>query len=118
MALHGLGSMTLGVPRVDDARQFYREFGLTESAPGDFATRDGGEQLRVVERPVRQLVEVTLAADDPDDVARIAAAAAAHDLDVTNHDDGSISVLEPVVGIRVRAAVRDRITQSRTTRRR
>ena len=34
MALHGLGSMTLGVPDVDDARQFYREFGLTELAPG------------------------------------------------------------------------------------
>ncbi len=111
MALHGLGSMTLGVPRVDDAREFYRAFGLTESAPGVFATRDGGEQLRVVERPVRQLVEVTLAADDPDDVARIAAAATAHDLDVTTDDNGGISVLEPVVGIRVRVAVRDRITQ-------
>lgn len=117
MALHGLGSMTLGVPRVDDARDFYREFGLTEMAPGTFATRDGGEQLRVVERPVRQLVEVTLAADDPDDLARIASAAAAHDLDVTDHEateneHGSISVLEPVVGIRVRVAMRDRITQS------
>src|SRR4029453_5553172 len=117
MALHGLGSMTLGVPRVDDARDFYREFGLTEMAPGTFATRDGGEQLHVVERPVRQLVEVTLAADDPDDLARIASAAAAHDLDVTNHEateneHGSISVLEPVVGIRVRVATRDRITQS------
>ena len=112
MAIHGLGSMTLGVPRVDEARQFYREFGLTELAPGDFATRDGGEQLHVVERPVRQLVEVTLAADDPDDLARIAAAASANGLDVTNHDDGSISVVEPIVGIRVRAAMRDRITQS------
>jgi catechol 2,3-dioxygenase-like lactoylglutathione lyase family enzyme len=112
MALHGLGSMTLGVPHVDDARAFYREFGLTEMAPGTFASRDGGEQLHVVERPVRQLVEVTLAADDPDDLARIASAAAGHDLDVTNHEDGSISVLEPIVGICVRAAVRDRIAQS------
>jgi catechol 2,3-dioxygenase-like lactoylglutathione lyase family enzyme len=114
MALHGLGSMTLGVPRVDEARQFYREFGLTELAPGDFAAGDGGEQLHVVERPVRQLVEVTLAADDPDDLARIATAAAAHDHEVTHHGDGSISVVEPVVGVRVRAAVRDRITQSPT----
>jgi catechol 2,3-dioxygenase-like lactoylglutathione lyase family enzyme len=134
--------MTLGVPRVEEARQFYREFGLTESAPGTFASRDGGDQLHVVERPVRQLVEVTLAADDPDDLARIAAAAAAHGLEVTHHavthaapthdepehdepkhdqpkhdqpkhdEHGSISVVEPVVGIRVRAAVRDRITQS------
>ncbi|MGH9134663.1 MAG: VOC family protein [Ilumatobacteraceae bacterium] len=112
MALHGLGSMTLGVPSVDEARHFYREFGLTESSPGSFASRDGGEQLHVVERPVRQLVEVTLAADDPDDIARIATAAAAHDLVVTDHDDAGISVAEPVVGIRVRAVVRDRIAQS------
>ncbi|HEX4981086.1 MAG TPA: VOC family protein [Ilumatobacteraceae bacterium] len=104
--------MTLGVPRVDEARQFYREFGLTELTPGDFASRDGGEQLHVVERPIRQLVEVTLAADDPDDLERIAGAAAANDLAVTNHEDHSISVVEPVVGIRVRAAIRDRITQS------
>jgi catechol 2,3-dioxygenase-like lactoylglutathione lyase family enzyme len=112
MALHGLGSMTLGVPRVDEARQFYREFGLTELTPGDFATRDGGEQLHVVERPVRQLVEVTLAADDPDDLARVASAATAHDLDVTTHENGSIVLVEPIVGIRVRVAMRDRITQS------
>ena len=112
MAIHGLGSMTIGVPRVDEARQFYREFGLTELARGDFASRDGGAQLHLVERPVRQLVEVTLAADDPDDLERIADAAAANDLAVTNHEDESISVVEPVVGIRVRAAIRDRITQS------
>ena len=121
MAIHGLGSMTLGVPRVDEARQFYREFGLTELARGDFASRDGGAQLHLVERPIRQLVEVTLAADDPDDLERIAGAAAANDLAVTNHEathhepkneQGSISVVEPVVGIRVRAAIRDRITQS------
>lgn len=112
MAIHGLGSMTLGVPRVDEARQFYREFGLRESTPGDFASRDGGEQLHVVERPVRQLVEVTLAADDPDDLARIVTASAAHDLAITHHENGSISAVEPVVGVRVRVAVRDRITQA------
>ena len=112
MAIHGLGSMTIGVPRVDEARHFYREFGLTELARGDFASRDGGAQLHLVERPVRQLVEVTLAADYPDDLERIADAAAANDLAVTNHEDESISVVEPVVGIRVRAAIRDRITQS------
>ncbi len=100
MALHGLGSMTLGVPRVGEARAFYREFGLTEVASGSFASHDGGEQLRVVERPVRQLVDVTLAADNADDLARIASNAAAHDLDVTHHDDGSISVVEPIVGVR------------------
>jgi catechol 2,3-dioxygenase-like lactoylglutathione lyase family enzyme len=110
MALHGLGSMTLGVPRVDAACAFYREFGLSERAPGCFATNDGGEQLRVVDRPVRQLVEVTLAADDRDDLERVAVNAARHGVDVTTHDDGSISVVEPLVGVRYRVAIRERVT--------
>ena len=112
MALHGLGSMTLGVPHVDEAREFYREFGLTEIAPGTFATRDGGEQLRVVERPVRQLVEVTLAADDPDDFARIAVPPPPTISTSPTTRTAASRCVEPVVGIRVRVAMRDRITQS------
>jgi catechol 2,3-dioxygenase-like lactoylglutathione lyase family enzyme len=49
MSLHGLAEMTLGVPNVDATQQFYREFGLTESAKGAFASADGGDQLRVAD---------------------------------------------------------------------
>ena len=42
MPLHGLAEMTLGVPNVDATKQFYREFGLTETTSNTFATRDGG----------------------------------------------------------------------------
>ena len=41
MALHGLAEMTLGVPRVDETRAFYEQFGLVETSRGVFATREG-----------------------------------------------------------------------------
>lgn len=105
MALNGLAEITLGVPRVDDTRAFYTEFGMTETAPGVLATADGGDQLRIVDRPYRQLVEYVVNADDSDDVARVRAAATRHGFEVTDHDDGSVSVIEPIVGIRARVAV-------------
>ena len=112
MTLHGLAEMTLGVPNVDATKQFYREFGLAEQPNGMFATTDGGDQLRVVSAPYRQLVEFALAADDADDVERIRSAAKARDLAVTDHDDGSISMSEPIVGIRAKVTIRPRIVQA------
>jgi catechol 2,3-dioxygenase-like lactoylglutathione lyase family enzyme len=111
MALHGLADITLGVPRVDETAGFYTEFGLTPTAPGTFATVDGGDQLHLVQRPYRQLVEYSLAADDADDVDRIRSNARRAGLDITEHDDGGISVAEPIVGIRARVKIRPRITQ-------
>jgi catechol 2,3-dioxygenase-like lactoylglutathione lyase family enzyme len=114
MALHGLSDVTLGVPDVEAAKGFYREFGLTEGAAGRLATTDGGDQLAVVHRPYRQLVSYTIAAEDPDDIGRIARAAAAHGgLEVTHDADGSISIPDPVMGTTVRVAIRPRIVQER-----
>lgn len=111
MALHGLAEITIGVPRVAEARDFYTEFGLTESAPGVLATADGGDQLRIVERPVRQLVEFVVKAEHPDDIDRIRGSAMDHAAEVTEYADGSISVVEPIVGIRARITVRSPIHQ-------
>lgn len=110
MGLHGLGSMTLGVPKVDDARHFYREFGLTETKDATFASSDGGEQLHLVHRPYRQLVAVSIAVDHSDDIARIQAAAAAHDAPVVEHGNGTISLTEPVTGLRLDVAIRGRVS--------
>jgi catechol 2,3-dioxygenase-like lactoylglutathione lyase family enzyme len=109
MALQGLAEMTLGVPRVDETRAFYREFGMTESSPGVFATADGGDQLRVVERPYRQLVEFVVSATDADEIARVKTNAERAGLDVVAGADGSITVREPVVGIAAKVAVRDAV---------
>ena len=87
MALQGLAEMTLGVPRVDETRAFYTVRPRRDE-PGVFATADGGDQLRVVERPYRQLVEYVLSAADPDDVERVRAAASRTALEVTEEPDG------------------------------
>ena len=77
MALHRMNSVTIGVPNVDDTRAFYRDFNLTETGPGVFATADGGDQLKIVHAPRRQLIEMSVGADDQDDIDRVASQLAA-----------------------------------------
>ncbi len=113
MALHGLADMTLGVPDVEGAKAFYRDFGMTDGADGRLASTDGGDQLSIVARPYRQLVGFTIAAENPDDISRIASAARAHGLVVTTEPDGSITIPDPVMGTIVRVAVTPRIVQTR-----
>jgi len=72
MALHGLAKVTLGVPNVAETITYYSDFGLTHRGEGVFATRHGGDQLEIVHAPQRRLVELAIAADDHDDIARIA----------------------------------------------
>ncbi|MYU26069.1 VOC family protein [Streptomyces sp. SID8352] len=73
MALHRLQSLTVGVPDVAGTAGYYADFGLRQVAPGRFATVHGGEQFFLAHSPVRRLLAMSVAADDPDDLARIAA---------------------------------------------
>jgi catechol 2,3-dioxygenase-like lactoylglutathione lyase family enzyme len=114
MALHGLAHLTLGVPDVEAAGQFYDEFGLTPGDNGTFSSSDGGEQLRLVHRSMRELVEYACAADDADDIDRIRAAAAKHGV-ATRDEDGDLVMAEPIVGMSVRVTVRPRIVQQPVT---
>ncbi len=109
MSLQGMAEITVGVPNVDETTRFYNEFGLLSTAPGVFATADGGDQLRLVRTPYRQLVEYALRAESPDDLDRIAAAATARAVAVTRHHDGSISMAEPITGIGARVVVQDAV---------
>jgi catechol 2,3-dioxygenase-like lactoylglutathione lyase family enzyme len=111
MALHGLAHLTLGVPDVEACTVFYEDFGLTNLGDGHFASSDGGDQLRLVPRANRHLVEFACAADDTDDLDRIRVAATAHGLD-TRTADGDLLLTEPIVGIGVRVTVRPRIVQA------
>jgi catechol 2,3-dioxygenase-like lactoylglutathione lyase family enzyme len=73
VSMHRLTSITLGVPNVEETAAYYEEFGL--EPVGDrtrFATRDGGEQLRIVESPLRRLLELGVGVDDSDDLDRAA----------------------------------------------
>src|ERR1700722_10808377 len=73
MSLHGLLSVTIGVPNVEETAAYYADFGLTPQGDGWFSTRDAGRQLRLVPAPTRRLVALRVGVDDADDLARAAA---------------------------------------------
>jgi catechol 2,3-dioxygenase-like lactoylglutathione lyase family enzyme len=108
MALHGLGKVTVGVPNVAETIAYYTDFGLQHRGDGVFATRSGGEQLQIVQAPTRRLVELTVAADDPDDIPAITRRLRAHDVPV-EEAGGHLDTFEPVSRAKVRVAVRPRI---------
>ena len=104
MSLHGLAEITVGVPDAKATAAFYREFGLAEgSTATSLSTVEGGEQLHLVQRPYRQLVEMVVAADDADDLERIRRAPG------VESDGSDVVVREPLSGIAVRVSVRGRI---------
>lgn len=108
MALHGLGKVTIGVPAVEETIAYYTDFGLEHRGNGVFATRDGGEQLEIVQAPTRRLIELTVAADGQDDIA--ARTARLRKLGMpADHDNTALRAIEPVTGAPVRIAVRPRI---------
>src|SRR6476469_1260304 len=74
VSLHGLTSMTLGVPDVEAVAAYYEDFGLRRvgDRPGRglvLATADGGEQLALRPSERRRLLGIGIGADDPDDLS-------------------------------------------------
>lgn len=112
MALHRMNSITLGVPNVDETREFYRDFNLEEDpdAPGEFATADGGTQLRIAHAPIRRLLELHVGAEDQDDIDRVASQLAALDVEVAKNN-GSLSATDPGTGVKVTVAVAPKLVQ-------
>ncbi len=116
MSLHRLTSVTMGVPNVRETMAYYTDFGLTPVGDGTFRTEDAGHQLRVQFAPTRRLVELGIGADDPDDVAAVAARLDRAGVE-RNLDAGSggrtLRVTEPVAGFAVRIEVAPRVAQDR-----
>ncbi|WP_375002497.1 VOC family protein [Aeromicrobium sp. CTD01-1L150] len=110
MALHRLNNVTIGVPDVASTAAYYDQFGLDPTSPSSFATVDGGEQLHLVSAPTRRLVEISIGADDADDLQRVASRLRALGLDVTQ-DDTSVSAEEPIAGFRAVVRVAPRLEQ-------
>ncbi len=108
MSLHRLTSIIVGVPNVEATAAFYREFGLIETAPGRFITADGGEQLVLTSAPQRNLLELGIGADDPDDLGRIAAALAQLGI-AARHDAATLHTADPATGLPVVVRVTDRV---------
>jgi len=108
MALHGLGKVTIGVPNVEDTIAYYIEFGLDHRGNGLFATRNGGEQLEITHAPTRRLLELTIAADDADDINAIGRRLNRLGQNL-QQDSESVSSVEPITGTRVRVVIRPRV---------
>ena len=68
MSLHRLTSITLAVPDISKSAEFMTDFGLVDSGGGSFATRDGGNQLELIEAPQRSLRRLGVGASSPDDL--------------------------------------------------
>jgi catechol 2,3-dioxygenase-like lactoylglutathione lyase family enzyme len=111
MSLHGLLSVTIGVPDVEATAAYYAEFGLAPADGGWFSTLDAGRQLRLVPSPVRRLVELRVGADDPDDLARAAARLARLGVPA-DLGAGTLTATEPVTGVRVALDVAPRLRQA------
>jgi catechol 2,3-dioxygenase-like lactoylglutathione lyase family enzyme len=109
MPLHRLASITIGVPNVEETAQYYAEFGLVRDGC-HFSTGDGGEQLRIVESPSRRLIELVVAADDPDDLELVAQRVGRLGVPV-QRGPASVSALEIHSGARVVVAVTPRVSQ-------
>lgn len=117
MPLHRLTGLTIGVPNLAETAAYYRDFGLipTHTAPDGrehrFATTDGGEQLTLVPGDVRRLLSIGIAADDRDDLARIASALTRLEVPVSGGDD-ELRAAEPATGIGVTISLAPRLEQS------
>jgi catechol 2,3-dioxygenase-like lactoylglutathione lyase family enzyme len=107
MSLHGLLSVTIGVPNVDQTAAYYADFGLEPSADGWFSTTHGGRQLRIERAPTRRLIELRVAADDADDLARIEASLGRMGIS-TARTENAVETAEPVTGARVRVEIASR----------
>src|ERR1700682_5952641 len=114
MALHRMNSVTIGVPNVEETVAFYRDFNLTESAPGVFASADGGDQLRIMHAPLRRLIEVSIGAESQDDIDRVASQLSALDLE-SQAGKGGVAATDPGTGVRVRVVVAPQIKQEQAT---
>jgi hypothetical protein len=114
MALHRLSSLTVGVPDVGAVSGFYEAFGLASLGGGRFATRDGGEQLRLNTAPYRRLEAITVGVDDADDLARISSALHAHGHQTVD-GSGELRVNEVHAGIAVTIRIEKRSIVSAAT---
>ena len=108
MTVHRLTSVTVGVPDVAANVAFYEEFGLTQTAPGLLASRDGGDQLRLVPADRRRLLTLGLGVDDPDDLDRVASDVTRLGLPVERTID-AVRVVDPGTGVEVIVQKAERI---------
>jgi len=116
MSLHGLTSITLGVPDVEAVAGYYEEFGLVPRQVDQdgrrrvLATADGGDQLTIVPAPRRRLLEIAIGADDQDDIGRVEGNLAGLGVEF-RRDAERLQVQDPDSALTITVAVAPRIVQ-------
>jgi catechol 2,3-dioxygenase-like lactoylglutathione lyase family enzyme len=110
MSLHRLASISIAAPSTEAVCAFYRDFGLVETAPGRFATADGGEQLRIEPGPRRALLALAVGVDDADDLARAEAALARQGVR-SERSRLALEAADPATRVRVRLEIAPRLEQ-------
>ena len=100
---------------MDDTREWYRQFGLTEEEPGRMATRDGGVQLVLESAPYRGIRQIGLGADDPDDLARIAASLADADMGIDVEHGDTVRFRDPIDNVAYEISVAPRYAAAPTS---
>jgi hypothetical protein len=110
MSLHRVSSFRYAVPNVAEVIAYYTEFGLTDNGDGSLSTVDGGRQLYVEQGPQRRITTVTLGADDPDDLGRVASSLASLGFDAALDGDRLVT-RDPVMNVRIEIAVEPRVAQ-------
>jgi catechol 2,3-dioxygenase-like lactoylglutathione lyase family enzyme len=108
MGLHRLASITIGVPNVEDTCRYYAEFGLLRDGAA-FSTRDGGQQLFIVESRTRRLIALSIGADDTDDLDRVSDRLARLGI-ASQRDRVAVRAVESHSGVRASVTVLPRIT--------
>lgn len=107
MALHGLTTLTLGVPDPETVGAYYEDFGLTALGGARYATVNGGEQLRLVQADRRRAVALGVGCDDQDDLNRVAHGLTSLGFEV-EREDGAVESYDAGTGVRMRVEIAQR----------
>jgi hypothetical protein len=111
MVLHRLTHVTMATRDAAAASEFYAEFGLRPTGEGTFATRDGGEQLRLVEDSHRRVLELGLGVDHTDDLDDLAAQLRSIDAPA-DRDTDTLRTRDRATGMEIVVAAAPRIASS------
>lgn len=111
MTLHRLTQVTMATPDATAASEFYAAFGLLPTVAGGFATRDGGEQLRLVEDGHRRVLELGLGVDHTEDLDELAAQLRAIDAPA-DRDTDTLRTRDRATGIEIVIAPAPRIAST------
>jgi catechol 2,3-dioxygenase-like lactoylglutathione lyase family enzyme len=101
------------VPDVTATIGYYTEFGLTPDEDSWLSTVDGGRQLRILPAPTRRLLEVSVRADNADDLGAVSSRLSGMDIATETASD-SVTAVEAATGVRAVVRITPRIHQEPT----